>query len=104
MNRILLLPAALALTLLLGGCGTGIIYTHTYRPLTLDMNHTPVVATSHEGDIKHIQVWVVGVAWDRAGLGEIAKKHGMEELYYADLETLRVLTVWNRYTVHLYGK
>jgi hypothetical protein len=95
---------AAALAFLLSGCGVGIIYTHTRQPLSLDMHRTTIVQTEKAGDIRHIQVGWAGVAWDSAALGDIAKKNGMNELYFADLETLRVLTVWNQYIVHLYGK
>lgn len=95
---------AVALALLLSGCGAGIIYTHTYQPLTPDMQKTPVVATEKTGDIKHIQVGCWGVAWDSAAIGDVAKKNGLTEVYFADMETLSILRIWNQYTVHVYGK
>ncbi len=104
MNKLGLILIALTLLVLTAGCGAGIIYTHTYQPLTLDMHRTPVVPTSGQGDIKHIQIGQLGIAWDDASIGTIAKKNGLKELYYADLETLKVLTIWNQYTLHLYGK
>jgi hypothetical protein len=95
---------ALALVLLLSGCGAGIIYTHTYQPLTNNMHATPVAGTEKTGDIKHIQVGCWGVAWDSAAIGDIAKKNGLTEVYFADMETFKILGIWNRYTVHVYGK
>ena len=95
---------ALVLALLVSGCGAGIIYTHTYQPLTHDMHKTPVVQTEKAGNIKHIQIGYIGVAWDSAALGDIAKKNGLTEMYFADLETLKILGIWNQYTVHVYGK
>jgi hypothetical protein len=96
--------AALGALLLLSGCGVGIIYTHTYQPLTLDQHRTPVSAATAEGNIKHIQFGWFGVAWDSDAIGDIAKKNGIIEVYSADLETLKILTVWNQYTVHIYGR
>jgi hypothetical protein len=95
---------AAALAGLFSGCGTGIIYTHIRQPLQLDLHQTRVVPTEGMGDIKHIQLPYVGIAWDSVAYGDIAKKHGLNELYFADLETLKVLGIWNRYTVHLFGK
>ena len=95
---------ALALALMISGCGVGIIYTHTYQPLVLDMHQTPVVQTEKDGNIKHIQIGQIGVAWDSAAIGDIAKKNGLTEIYSADLETFKVLSIWNQYTVHVYGK
>ena len=95
---------AMVPAILLAGCGMGIIYTRTKEPLSIDMHKTKVVQTEGMGDIKHIQVWQAGVAWDSVAFGDIAKKNGLNELYFADLETLKVLGIWNQYTVHLYGK
>jgi hypothetical protein len=104
MRTIGFMLAVVALALLIPGCGAGILYTHTVTPLSLDMHRTKIVQTEGTGDIKHIQVGQVGVAWDSAAFGDIAKKNGLNELYFADLETLKVLGIWNQYTVHLYGK
>lgn len=104
MKKLQVILIFLAGALLLSGCAIGVIYTHTYQPLTLNMNHTKISSTSAEGDIKHIQLNVVSVAWDSAAIGDVARKHGLKELYFADLEMLRVLRIWNQYTLHLYGK
>jgi hypothetical protein len=72
--------------------------------LTLNQHATPAAGIETQGDIKHIQVSWIGVMWGQDGLGEIAREHGIRELRYADLEYLSVLTVWQQYTVHLYGK
>ncbi len=98
--------AAVALAVVLSGCTAGIIYTHTMQPLTLDLHSTRIVPTSGEGDIKHLVLIYppLSAAWDDAAIGDIAKKNGIKELYFADLETLRVLWIWNQYWVHVYGK
>ena len=67
------------------------------------MSQTPVNGNNGQGDIKHISYYV-DVMWDSNAIGDIAKKHGIETIYYADIETLSVLTIWNQYTVHVYGK
>ena len=108
---------ALALASLISGCATGggamgegslwpmgFIYTHTRHPLTVDMHRTSVVDSEKSGDIKHIALYVQIAAWDSAAIGDIAKKNGLTEIYFADLETFSILHVWNQYTVHVYGK
>jgi hypothetical protein len=90
--------------LLASGCMSGVIFTHTWQPLTVDMDRTRVVSTGGSGDIKHIAIYMASVAWDSAAIGNIAKKQGLHELYFADLETFSVLRIWNQYTVHVYGK
>jgi len=100
-----LLFLAVTLFLLLPGC----VYVHTVQPLTLNMDRTPVVAAEKSGSLKLITFPPFSgayraVAWDSAAIGDIAKKQGMHEVYFADLETLSVLRFWNQYTVRIYGK
>jgi len=42
--------------------------------------------------------------WGDTALGDISREKGLQDLYYADLEYLSVLTIWRQYTVHLYGR
>jgi len=107
-NGLTLLVLALAL-LFLPACGVGILYTHTVKPLTVDMHRTPVVPAEKEGSVKVISFPQFGgeyrlVAWDSAAIGDVAKKQGMTEVYFADVETFSILQIWNRYTIHIYGK
>jgi hypothetical protein len=103
--------AALAAVPALSACMTGLIYTHTYEPLTTNFDHTPVQldrADEADGDVKHVRVPLsevdLDVLWNSNAIGDVAKREGLERVDYADLETLKVLTVWNTYTVHVYGK
>ncbi|MDA8423188.1 MAG: hypothetical protein M0Z89_07615 [Nitrospiraceae bacterium] len=97
---------ALAAVVLVSGCTAGLIYTHTWTPLTLDMHDIKVVPASGAGDVKHVVLIYppLSAAWDDAAIGDIAKKNGLHELYFADLEYFSVLRIWNQYTVHVYGK
>ncbi|HTG02263.1 MAG TPA: TRL domain-containing protein [Nitrospirota bacterium] len=100
-----LIMILLVLLLLLSGC----LYVHTREPLTLDMHRTPVANVEKEGSIKLITFPPFTgdyklIAWGTAAIGDVAKKEGMQEVYYADLEIFSVLRVWNEYTVHVYGK
>ena len=98
-----LLTAVMVSILVLSGCSTGLIYTHTTRPLDLNLDRTRVVQTGHQGDVKHVQ-YRVSVTWDSNAIGDIARKNGLETVYYADLEILSVLALWSRFTVHIYGE
>jgi hypothetical protein len=98
--------AAAAGSLLLAGCATGFIYTQTTRPLTLNFHETPSGVGERnegEGDVKRFRYYV-DIMWDSNAIGRIAKEHGFETVYYADLETLSVLGIWNQRFVHVYGK
>ena len=92
-----------AILVAIGCAPTGIVYTHTIQPLDTNMSRTPSDGRSAEGNLKHISFYV-NVIWDSAAIGDIAKKKGIDTIYFTDLETLRVLTIWNQYTVHVYGK
>ena len=46
----------------------------------------------------------IDILWDSNAIGDVARRSGMKEIYYADIETERVLTVWRIDTVHLYGE
>ena len=80
----------------------GLLYTHTFEPLTTNFHRTPVVSEQAAGDTKQIDYYV-RVLWSGNGIGEIAKQHGFERVYYADLETLRVLGIWTQEWAHVYG-
>lgn len=88
-----------ALLPLLSGC----LYSHTVRPLTTNLNGAPVVETSARADVKEFDYYV-RVVWDSNGIGDIGRRNGFEEVYYADLETLRILGIWKQRWVHVYGR
>jgi len=46
----------------------------------------------------------VDVLSDSNAIGDIAKQNGIETVYFADLETMSILIIWNQYTVHVYGQ
>lgn len=93
------LVVSAALCLLLSGC----IYSHTVVPLMTDFDSTPAGSTRKSGDVKTVKFYV-SVEWDENGIGTIAKKHGIDEIYYADIETTRIFTFWKRRRVHIYGR
>jgi hypothetical protein len=97
----LLAGVALALC----GCASplGLVYAHTFEPLSTDFHRTPVVSDQAAGDVKQIHFYV-RVLWNNNAIGEVAQEHGIDEVYYADLETLKVLGIWTQQWVHVYGR
>ena len=96
---------------LVSGCTSGLLYTHTTRPLDINHNQTQVSHEDNEGDIKYLYFFASAI-WDSNAIGEIAKEGGIETIYYADIEELVILKilqyiyigpVWRQYTVHVYG-
>lgn len=103
--RLAIAPLLLA-SLVLPGCGSGVLYTRITTPLDADFHETPVVRDfdSGRGEVNTLQYYV-RINWGRQGIGELAKKHGFARVYYADLETLSVLNgLFQQSTVHIYGE
>ena len=98
----------LVLILFIIGCRgfspRGIIYTNIVTPLDVNLSQTPKGVNQCEENIKHLSLRYVSMSWDSAAIGEIAKQNGIEQVYFADIETLSVLMIWSQYTVHIYGK
>lgn len=91
----------------LTGCIPGWAYTHTTRVLSTNFDQTPIVQRdSAEGSIKQFQLSRAGlhIQWDNNAIGLIAKQHGFESVYYADLELLQILGIWTQSFVHVYGE
>lgn len=90
----------------LSGCSPyGYIFHHTTRPLDSNMNRTPAMANnSPEGDIKHFSYNVIDIRVGKNGIGDIAREYGLTEIYFADIETLRILGIWEQEFVHVYGR
>jgi len=92
------------LQLLATGCATnGAIFTHVTEPLDLNFERTPMHRDEGSGDWHTVQYYVQ-VDWGRNGLGEIARRHGLKCIHYADLETLSVLGIYAQRKVHVYGE
>jgi hypothetical protein len=96
---------ALLSLLSLSGCVYGAVYTHTTRPLATDFDQTPVIQRdSADGSLKQFRFRYADVRWDNNAIGLIAKQHGFETIYYADLELLQILGIWTQSFVHVYGE
>jgi hypothetical protein len=103
----------LALMILgLAGCGTGplvgLAYTHVKLPLTRDLNATPLPANPPSSDrIIEIKEPISGLGLyarvNSNALGDIARRNGVDPLYFADQEVFSVLGIWKTQRVILYG-
>ena len=77
---------------------------HVVTPLDLDFDRTAIHERVGRGEVKHVRYKMAEVKWDSNGIGDIARRHGMEAIYYADLETLSILGLFTEQTVHVYGR
>ena len=106
-NTIRIVPWALLLLviLVLPSCLNGLVYTNIVEPLDLNHSATDVgTMQEREGSIKHFKYSMLDLSWDSNGIADVAQRNGLNEVYYADMETLSILGIWNQYTVHVYGR
>ena len=88
-----------------GACVNGLIYHHTVMPLTTNFEGTTAGPNAGLGDTKHFRLSYADVVWDSNGIGDIAKKTGLSEVDYADIERISILFgIWNQEWVHVYGR
>lgn len=88
------------------GCVSGIVYQRTVRPLDVNLSGSPVFKRdlNRTGAVNKLTIQGLDILWDSNAIGDVARRTGMKEIYYADIETLQILGVWRTDTVHLYGK
>lgn len=96
--------AALTLAATLSGCGGGYFFTHVVEPLDVNLDNTPVFqAKGGSGNTKRVRYYV-DIEWDSNGIGDIVRRAGLDEVHYADLETLSIAGIWQQRFVNVYGK
>lgn len=103
MARLSLFAAALS-CLPLGGCVAGLVYTHTTQPLDLNLRETPLGTLAGAQDSKDLDLRYIRIVWDGNDIASAAEAAGMNEVHFADLETLSILGVWRQDWVHVYGR
>jgi hypothetical protein len=88
----------------------GYLYTHTREPLDVHFDGEPVFrerADRGASSIEHVVIptTIYYARWDTNAISDVMQRGGLEEVYYADLETFSVLFgLWNQYTVYAYGR
>ena len=104
MLRSLAILALLAGLLSTTGCSL-CLYCDTTRPFTTDFKDTPVHQFKNDGQTKHFTYSFLRFAWQSNGLGDIANRFQMDEIYYADIERwIIAFGIWRQYKIHVYGK
>ena len=97
--------------LCLMGCGTGplvgLAYTNVKMPLSKDLNRTPFKNKHATGRIIKVKEPFSGYGAyaeiHSNAIGEIAKKHGIGTVYFADQELFSILGIWTTTEVIIYG-
>jgi len=97
--------------LLLTHCANGVLfnnglYSHIVEPLTFNREPTEMLSDNKEGggDIKHLQ-YIVTIEIGTNGIGDVAKKNGIANVYFADIERRSyIFGIWQQQIIHLYGR
>jgi hypothetical protein len=105
----------LTLSVVLTGCTRPLLFNngvflHTVEPLTFNNNPTEVRESLKQARGTITQVTdplssALSIRVGKNGLGGVAKEHGIETVYYADIERWSALFgLWSRDVVHIYGR
>ena len=112
---LLLLLLLLASALINGGCSrfgqdvvTGYLYTNTRVPYSVDLNNTRVSDLNGQSTVLRIKepFTSLGLYTELSSnaIGDIASKNGMDKVYFADLETFSIFSIWRTQTLVIYGE
>jgi len=86
----------------------GAVYTRVKFPLTTDLNQTPAAVDTGGGKVVRIKEPFSGYGiyaeFNSNAIGEIAKKHDLKTVYYADIERLSILGIWRHDEVIVCGE
>jgi len=79
------------------------------EPYTTDLHNTPITDIQGSGTIFHIEEPISGYnlyfEFNTNAIGDIAKKHGITKVYFADIEIFEVLGgIWKHQRLHIYGE
>ena len=108
--RWLLFVIGLLGVLMASGCSSvsGAIYEKYRRPYTLNLDNTPVVTNRGSGKIVKIEEpfsgYNVSAEFNSNAIGDIARRHGITKVYWADLETYSLLGIWQEQRLWIYGE
>ena len=87
---------------------SGRIFTHVKIPLTTDLNDTPSGVFQGTGMIVRITEPITEynfyAEFNSNAIGDVAKKLGINKIYYVDLEVFDVLGVWTHKKIIIYGE
>ena len=86
----------------------GLVFTNIRIPLSEDLVDSPVVVVHSDGKIFQLKEPLSGYGlyaqWDSNAIGDLAQKHGLKKVYFADMEIFSILGIWTHRKVYVYGE
>lgn len=114
MKKIVYLSLLVTPLLMLASCTGAVllnngIFTHTVEPITFNRDVTKIreaerVALGRIQQFTTPMNSALSIRVGKNGLGDVAKEHGINTIYYADIEKWSIaLGLWRMDVVHIYG-
>jgi len=85
----------------------GRVFKFVRVPLTINLDNTPSSSFQSNGKIikvKPIPGYRFYGEFNSNAIGDIAKKHGLKKVYFADLEIFSILGIFEYQELHIYGE
>jgi hypothetical protein len=86
----------------------GGLYKRVRVPLTRDLHYAPALGSAEAGKIIRVTEPFSGYSMytelDSNAIGDIAERHGLDTVYFADHEIFNVLGIWQHDKVLIYGE
>lgn len=89
----------------------GFIFTKIRVPYTKDLDNAYIPEENKnaaDGKIIQVKEPISGqgiyVQFNSNAIGDIAKKHGIKKVHFADLEKFSILGIWSYKKIYLYGE
>ena len=86
----------------------GRVFKFVRVPLTMNLDNTPSTIFQANGKIIKVVEPFSGynfyAEFNSNAIGDIAKKHGLKKVYFADLEIFSILGIFNCELVRIYGE
>ena len=101
----------LAVVLVLGMAGCGLLYTNVVRNHSKTFNNTPVGSKQCSLSAYTVRVPILPVSrqrvqaqWDTNEINDAAKEAGITQIYYTDIKTQEILLgTFRKQTIIIYG-
>ncbi len=92
----------------LAGCMQGWLFTDIRTPAVSDFEAVPRGSRKVELSMQQVKEPMSGlglaVQWDSRAIGEAARRHGLDKVYFADLHTVSVFGgLWKQQTIEVWG-
>ncbi|MBA3016645.1 MAG: hypothetical protein KJ550_04625 [Proteobacteria bacterium] len=113
-KRLIVFVCFLLSLFILAGCLTftrmgsdslnGRVFKFVRIPLTINLDNTPTTNLQSNGKVIKVAIRWFNAEFNSNAIGVIAKKHGLNKVYFADLEIFSILGIFKYEEVHIYGE